>query len=482
MQAFRDAVFSNLSAAKRVVDGTLPDDLKIAVAVSGGSDSMALAEATRMVFADRADQLTLLHVHHGLRGKEADADARHVERYAKRQNLDFRLLEADRNLKADSDGESVQMAARAMRRRLLVEAATDFGAEYTLLGHHRDDQAENILLALGRGAGLDGVSAMLAIGPGPFLRPFLDFTKEEIQAALHRHKLTWREDSSNKSNDYERGKVRKVLLPAFSYTFGKDCSSHLAKAAELLRQDREFIVDVVREQEKSLLAGRGSFWCGWHREALVSAHKSLASRVLRDAFFSLYRQAHPNEPTPRLEHRHTEAILASLTDGRLPRENLPRNVAIELDNDALWMYLEPEPSPIGVQLHVDAGTEAKWELPFERGVLTTVDAAGLANEWTVVVTKEAFSIGLWVSNYTTNLSKEYVQLPGATKRKSVQKLLSEQSVPKFLRRRLPRVIDTEGNVQAVFGLQPQHAKTQYKQNDTVILRLDFPSGNAPSWS
>ncbi len=179
------------------------------VAVSGGVDSMVLLH----VLHHLAYRCQVVHVDHGLRGEESDADAAFVEEQAKALGLPFRLVRVD--LSRAGKGLSVQMAAREARYaafRGLLGNRSDAVA----LAHHADDLAETLVLNLMRGAGVHGWAGMRPVVPlekGRICRPLLGVRKDAILQYALEHGIAYREDSSNKAPKYLRNRVRRELLP-----------------------------------------------------------------------------------------------------------------------------------------------------------------------------------------------------------------------------------------------------------------------------
>jgi tRNA(Ile)-lysidine synthase len=179
------------------------------VAYSGGVDSHVLLYYCASI-AQLKDKLTAVYVHHGLQ-EAAESWAGHCEKTAKDLGVEFLTLRV--NAKAAS-GESPEEAARNARYTAL-KSLIDVG-DVLLLAQHRQDQLETVLLQLFRGSGLRGLSGMperQAFGLGIMLRPLLDTAQQAIYDYAATHQLSWVEDPSNQSNDYDRNFLRNAVLP-----------------------------------------------------------------------------------------------------------------------------------------------------------------------------------------------------------------------------------------------------------------------------
>lgn len=209
----------------------------VVVAVSGGLDSVVAAHVVRAL----GYPVLLAHVHHGLRGAPADGDAAFVEALGRRWDSPARVIHLGSALVEDESGSSMQERARELRYAGLERVATDAGASVVVTGHHRDDQAETVLLQLLRGSGPDGLAAMpemRAMRPGGrvrLVRPLLGASRSSLEAYARRHGLAWREDESNAASDYLRNALRHRVLPALDEAVGGDAASGLARSAAWMR-------------------------------------------------------------------------------------------------------------------------------------------------------------------------------------------------------------------------------------------------------
>jgi tRNA(Ile)-lysidine synthase len=214
----------------------------IAVAVSGGADSLALLHALRTLAVRRGWRLRVVTVDHGIR-PDAGADAAFVAGHAKALGLEAHLLRiAPAELEA-LRAEGPEGAARAARYRALGEAAAGAGCRFVATGHTLDDQAETVLLQLLRGAGPDGLAGM-APRDGWLLRPLLGVRRDQTRACCRALGLAWREDGSNADQRLLRNAVRLRALPLLE-ELRPGSTRTLARTAELARAEREWLDPLV---------------------------------------------------------------------------------------------------------------------------------------------------------------------------------------------------------------------------------------------
>ncbi len=186
-----------------------PKTEKIFIAYSGGMDSHVLLHLAALN-ADLKSKITAVYINHGLQ-IETDEWAEHCGKVAKALGVKFECLKVKVQKTA---GQSLEELAREERYRALkILLGPD---DVVLLAQHREDQMETVLLQLFRGAGVQGLSGMpasISFGLGLMCRPFLDISKQEIDAYAAERKLFWVEDPSNKSDDFDRNFLRNQVVP-----------------------------------------------------------------------------------------------------------------------------------------------------------------------------------------------------------------------------------------------------------------------------
>jgi tRNA(Ile)-lysidine synthase len=206
------------------------------VAFSGGADSTALLLAAARRWPG---QVTALHVHHGLQAA-ADEFVKNCTAVCAPLGVPLQVLRVDARHRS---GQSPEDAARNSRYRALALAAQQAGLTCVLLGQHADDQVETLLLALGRGAGLPGLSAMPAQFERSgmrFYRPLLQTAGSDLRQWLERQGVAFVDDPSNADERFTRNRLRARVLPAlqdalpqFRQTFARS-ARHAAQAQTLL--------------------------------------------------------------------------------------------------------------------------------------------------------------------------------------------------------------------------------------------------------
>lgn len=232
--------------------------MRLAVAVSGGADSVALLRALVEAAPEIGLVLSVAHVHHGIRGADADADAEFVAGLAADHGLAFYRKDVDAPAAARENRETLEEAARNLRYAWFRELLASGVADAVATAHTLDDQAETVLHKLLRGAwteGLSGIHPVLAQSKGAILRPFLGVRRAEIEAWLSRIGQSWREDATNADTAYTRNRLRRELLPALA-AYNPQICRQLANLATLARdEDAYWQGELTRILPQLLLPG-----------------------------------------------------------------------------------------------------------------------------------------------------------------------------------------------------------------------------------
>lgn len=201
-------------------------DMHCLVAVSGGVDSMVLAE----LFRQSKHPFGIAHCNFRLRGEESDAEEAFVRNWAAQRKVPFFIRQFDTKNVAAEQGISIQMAARDLRYAWFEEIRTSEGFECIATAHNLNDSIETTLLHLIRGTGLTGLTG-IPLRNGPIIRPLLFATRDDILAFAKTQRVEWREDSSNANDDYTRNAIRLHVLPEML----KINSNFLSGAADTMR-------------------------------------------------------------------------------------------------------------------------------------------------------------------------------------------------------------------------------------------------------
>ena len=327
---------------------------KILLAVSGGVDSMVLAD----LCLKSNFNISIAHCNFKLRGDESDADERFVLEYAKNNNLAVYSDHFDTADYVERNKLSVQMAARKLRYDFFDKLRDEYLFDAVLTAHHADDNLETFFINLSRGSGLDGLVGI----PNKnkyVIRPLLFFTRAQILEYASENKLKWREDSSNASLYYQRNHLRHELMPALKTIYPsiinalQSTQNYLRSSQDLLQNHIKAISDEVIEYSNTS-----------EKHYSVSALKNL--NPLRSYIFPLFRCYGFRDfdelynlidaQTGKQIHSKTHSLLKDRSVLILTKKSL---------NKKFYQKIEAENST--VRIH-EYGISLKLENPIELGV------------------------------------------------------------------------------------------------------------------
>ncbi|MFB6248836.1 MAG: tRNA lysidine(34) synthetase TilS [Salinibacter sp.] len=323
----------------------LREGAEVLVGASGGVDSMVcLSVLRRLGYAVR-----VLHANYGLRGG-ADADEALVRRWCGERDIPFKEVRLDAEARAAERDESLQEAARECRYDALDAHAQSLGVDTVAVGHHRDDQAETLLLNLLRGTGPEGLAGMpprRAMRDAPavsLIRPLLDVSRREIEAYAEGEGIPWREDPSNRDPSYDRAVLRTKVMPLLQKHFSEP-SANLARAAGLMREYVEHTLTPALEARLE----RAYADCAAGGRLRLDALRAAPPVWRRRLILAALDRALPEAP-------HTAAVareIAGLIDAQVGRR-------VEVGQGRVWrtrdgLRLLPEeahPDPMGTPVPV----------------------------------------------------------------------------------------------------------------------------------
>lgn len=207
----------------------------VVAGVSGGADSVLLLYALAALRQMESLTVYAVHVHHGIRGEEADADAEFVRELCETLDVPCHIDYVDVPALARKEKLTVEEAGRNARYKCLYGELERVGGNKLAVAHHRDDCAETILFNLVRGSGIKGLCG-IAPEQGVLIRPLLNLRRSEIEAVLTENEASWRVDSTNTDVHYSRNRIRQELIPYLERELNPDTVEHLTNMAQQLRE------------------------------------------------------------------------------------------------------------------------------------------------------------------------------------------------------------------------------------------------------
>ena len=339
----------------------IPGD-RLAIAVSGGADSVALLRVMLALRDELGMVLSVAHLNHGLRGTESDADEEFVRKLAMQFDLECHMTRCDVRAYADGRHLGTEAAGRRLRYEFFQRLICSGKVSKVATAHTLNDQAETVLLRLIRGSGfrgLGGTRLRLRVSGdqkrGEIIRPFLETRRDSIREYLSAIGQSWREDASNRELKFSRNRVRQVLLPLLEEQFTPGIVERLSDLALIAQGEEAFWDRHCRELRAQILTeSAGGYWLD------LRQFGKLQKAEQRRFFQSL-------EPVSRiLEFRHIEAIIALAAGG---------SDSGKLELPCGWKALRSGAELRIIQAGENRKTVSKYEYPlFVPGTVKVIEA------------------------------------------------------------------------------------------------------------
>lgn len=257
----------------------------VIVGLSGGADSVCLLVILNEMKREFDLKLKAVHVHHGLRGEEADRDSNYARELSEKLGVPFSCVYVDAAGYAKDHGMSVEEAGRHLRYEIFEQERKQLNGTKIAVAHHGDDQAETILYNLFRGTGLKGLGGMRP-RRGNIVRPLLCVGREEILAYLSEKGISYCEDSTNNGIEYARNRIRKVILPQVKEQLNARAGENILHAGIMAAQADAYL----EKQAENLLKNHGErkkdktgsvIQCGIETDLLLNEDDIIKNYVIR---------------------------------------------------------------------------------------------------------------------------------------------------------------------------------------------------------
>ncbi|MDO4619655.1 MAG: tRNA lysidine(34) synthetase TilS [Lachnospiraceae bacterium] len=339
---------------------------RVIAGVSGGADSVFLFELLAELAEKLPFQLEVIHVHHGLRGEEADRDANFVENLCRRRGIPCRVVRRRIREEAAARGMTLEEAGRYARHEVFREAAAGSYAGVIsgeasagidicreketaasqrvliALAHHRSDLAETMLFRMARGTGIEGLAAIRPVSRLPesealLVRPLLAVTRDEIEEALRERDISWCEDSTNAEEEAVRNRIRHRILPVLQEQVNSETVRHLAELAEEADDAADYLrAEAEKKAERYLRQnGTAAEKCPKQvgtaagtveiSEELLQEHRIMQTMILKEAL----RRAVPGGSMQNISRVHLQDLLGLLQKEYGAHLDLPHGVCAD---------------------------------------------------------------------------------------------------------------------------------------------------------
>ena len=389
MSELKEKVRAYMKAHRMVTAGDT-----VLVGFSGGADSLCLLVLLQELGLEEDFSVRALHVHHGIRGQEADADAAFCRAFCRERRLPCDTVRVDVPALAAKEGLSEEEAGRRLRREVIGRYLAGGSCTKAALAHHENDLAETMLYHMSRGTGPAGLCALKPVR-GPYIRPLLCVSRREIEAFLAERGLTYVTDSTNAADDHTRNRLRHHVVPYLTEAVNPEALRHFRELSETT----EVLLDYIRRDAGALLetAARQTEEGVFVTDAFFEAHPALTAEGLRMTYARL------SGSLKDLGRSHVKALeaLARGREGR--RIDLPSGITAERQRGGLMFRRAGEAAK------APARTDGA-RLPAE-GIVLEEGVPVVCGEWRILAKFQDF-VPLSIPDYAYTKWLDYDRMKG----------------------------------------------------------------------
>lgn len=438
---------------------------RILVALSGGADSVCLLVILNELKEVLGLSLKAVHVHHGLRGPEADRDSEYAKELSRSLSVPFSCIRVDAAAYAKAHRMSVEEAGRHLRYEIFEKERKAFGADKIAVAHHADDQAETILYHLFRGTGLKGLGGIRPVRDR-IVRPLLPVSKEEILAYLKEKGISYCEDSTNSHTDYARNRIRGILLPKIREQINPRAAENIihagemaAKADEYLEKQAEnFLKDYgIRRTDETGSVTAYAVRTGF----LLKEDDIIKTYVIR----TMIRSVRASMKDITMTHVESAAALLSAPKGK--QVDLPGGLLAVRISDCLWIKNKNQKESVDNSKERPLPEVDFQVFPYKKGQEIP------KNGYTKWFDYDKIKCALSVRYRKTG---DYMTLAGGG-RKTVKALMIDEKVPREEREKIPLIADGS-HVLWVIGYRiSEYYKITDDTHTVIQMQLDGGKDN-----
>ena len=251
----------------------------VIVGVSGGADSICLLLLLSQLQKTIGFRMVAVHVNHGLRGLDADADEAYVKKFCEKLGVICEIYSADVELISKKRKQSTEEAGREVRREFFEKTMKKYGGTKIALAHHQNDSAETFFINLARGTGIRGLGGIAPVN-GNVIRPLLCLKREEIEDYLKQEGISYCTDDTNHSDEYTRNRIRNHTIPYLQEQVNPKVVEHMNDTMEQIRQVQGFLDEQVQVYwDKSVSAAATGYLIS--EEAYLQVPEVLKALLIR---------------------------------------------------------------------------------------------------------------------------------------------------------------------------------------------------------
>lgn len=423
------------------LDNVIKANETIGVAVSGGSDSMALLHYLLNNTKKYEYKVIAINIEHGIRGEQSKFDTDFVKSYCKEQGIELLTYSVDCVSYAKNNKLSLEQAGRILRYECFYQTITDKKCDKIATAHHLKDNFESVLFNLLRGTGLKGLAGIEEIHSKKIIRPFLSVSKQEIEDYVSKNQIPFVTDETNFDDKYTRNAIRLNLLPQIEQLF-PEAQKSVFRLSQIAKVEDEYM---QTQAQASLNLDDGK------AQLCLPQHPAIIARTTVIALKHLGVEKD-------WEKAHIDSVidLSQLDNGK--KVDLPKGVVAIKEYDKIVFYKNLKKSDTILPFNVGI-------IEFDGKVLSILESTATDFKNGFYCDKDKIPLDAAIRTRRDN--DKFTKFGGGTK--SLSDFLTDKKVPLAIRDSLP-LIAVNNDVLAIFGLAISD-KIKIDENTKTILQL-----------
>ncbi len=433
----------------------------VVIGLSGGADSVCLAHIMKRLSQELGFGVSALHLHHGIRGAEADRDMDYCKRLCRGLGMELAEIYRDVPAYAKEQGITCEEAGRSLRYGAMRGEAAARGGAKIAVAHHMNDQAETVIFNMCRGSGLRGMRGMLPVRD-MIVRPLLCCTRAEIEEYLEEQGLDFCDDSTNAADEYSRNRIRHGVLPFLAENVNSAAVRNIAAMAEHMAEAEAYL-----EAETEAGYGRAAkaVGAGILLSGLENEPPYMAGRIIMRALEEL---ASGLKDIGRV---HVEAVAALINADSGKCADVRRGIMGRRVQDGIFLYRDGEmTAPVPVSVRVPSSV-TPWDGAgsFEFSLEDWDAGKKISN----CLCTKCFDYDKIKSNLRlrTREDGDYLVIDGLGHRKKLNQYFIDEKIPGYMRDRTALLADGSHILWVVGG----RISSEYKVTDRTrrVLRVKY---------
>lgn len=415
----------------------------IAVALSGGGDSMALIHALKSQSTNLGIKVIALNVEHGIRGDNSISDSKFVKDYCEKYGIELLSYSVDSIKKAKDEKLSIEQSARALRYECFYNAISNKKCDKIATAHHLSDNTESVLLNLFRGTGLKGISGIQENYQDKIIRPLLSVTKSEIENYLSKNKIPFITDETNFSDEYTRNYLRLNIIPEIKKIF-PEAEKSIERFSEIVKTDDDFIQQTAKSCVNFILD---------KAEIKLPLHRAVFSRatILAMQYLGIEKD---------WEKSHIDSVFSLCDKETGSMINLPKGVVAIKEYDKVVVYKKQEISAESIPFFIGTKMFLNKKITIEEFSSMGIDVkSGLFGD-----------VNKIPQNAMIRTKKDgdvFTKFGGGTK--SLGDYMTDKKIPLRVRNEIP-LLAVENDILVIFGVA---VSDKVKADNTTTNLIKF---------